>query len=166
MASLPVDWKGSRHWHSLTHCWISMEEEVQTESWYVQRCVPNSTVTRNIGTMDYCNRAGKYESWGKGERSLKSQGSSEAISHYLAHIHASMDMATNMVAVLYSSTHYSHDTPLGHLRITSTTRKMIATKLQQDVTTQCILGVVQCSGRVTKLSRIMRLWKGGGSMER
>ena len=42
--------------------------------------------------------------------------------------------------VRYSSTHYNHDTHLGHLRKSNATRTMIiASKLQQGITTQRML---------------------------
>ena len=128
------------------------EEEVQTKSWYVQRCAPKQHNDKEHWYY-YCNRAGKYESRGKGGRSLKSQGSSKVISHCSAHIHASVDMATNMVTVRYNSTHYNHNTQLGHLRITSTTRKMIATKLQQGVTIQRILDDIRDHDEGTLITR-------------
>ena len=87
----------------------------------------------------YCSRAGKYESQGKCNGSSKSQGTSKVISHCTAHIYATVNIQTRAVRVRYNSTPFNHDTHLGHLRISNATRTMIASKLQQGITTQRIL---------------------------
>jgi hypothetical protein len=114
------------------------KEEMSTHSWYVQNSAPKQLHGKEH-VYYYCNRAGKYESRGKCERSLKCQGTSKAILHCTAHIFATINMKTKTVQVRYNATHYNHDTQLGHLRIPNTTRMMIASKLRQGVTTQRIL---------------------------
>ncbi len=111
---------------------------MRTSSWYVQKCAPQ-LINEKEHHYYYCNRAGKYRSQGKGEKSLKSQGTSKVVSHCCAHIHATINKKTNVVTVHYNSTHYNHETQLGHVRITDTTRLTIAAKLKQGITPQYIL---------------------------
>ena len=114
------------------------EEEVHTSSWYVQKCAPQ-LINEKEHHYYYFNRAGKYRSQSKGERSLKSQGTSKVVSHCCAHIHATINKKTNVITVHYNSTHYNHETQLGHVRITDTTRMTIAAKLKEGKTPQRIL---------------------------
>jgi len=82
------------------------EKRVRTSSWYVQKCAPQLNNEKEHHYY-YCNRAGKYRSRGKGERGLKSQGTSKVVSHCCAHIHATINKKTNAITVHYNSTHYN-----------------------------------------------------------
>ena len=93
----------------------------------MQKCAPQ-IFQENEHYYYYCNRAGNFNPRGKGERGLKSQGSSKIISHCSAHIKAIKNIKTNEVTVQYTCTHYNHQTQLGHLRISNPTRMVIADK--------------------------------------
>ena len=49
------------------------------------------------------------------------------------------DLKAKSILVYYTSTHHSHQTQLGHLRMTNATRMKIASKLQQGITIERIL---------------------------
>ena len=83
----------------------------------------------------------------------KSQGSSKVVFHCSAYIHACVNMTTNIVTVRYNSTHYNHETQLRHLRITYMTKKTIATKLKQGITTQRILDDIRTQKQGTSTTR-------------
>ena len=128
------------------------QEERETHTWYIQRCGAKLG-TENEHWYYYCNRAGKYQARGKNERSLKSQGTSKITSHCSAYIKATRNIKTNNVTVEYNSTHYNHATQLGHLHIDKTTRMMIASKLNQGVTSQRILDDIRDTQDNTNMSR-------------
>ena len=119
--------------------------ERETHSWYIQHCAP--WINNGKGHWYYyCSRAGKYNPRGKGERGMKSQGTSKTISHCSAHIKAIRNIKTNAVKAEFTSSHYSHDTQLGHLRMTNVTRLMIASKLKKGITNQRIIDDIRhCS---------------------
>ena len=84
---------------------------------------------------------------------MKSQGSCKTVVHCSAHIKAIQDIKTNHTTVHYTSTHYNHKTQLGHLRIPSTTRKVIASKLKRGITTQRIIDDIRDSTATAEISR-------------
>ena len=127
------------------------EEEIRTNSWYVQRCAPKQCGFKEHWYY-YCNRAGKYHTIGTNKRCLKSQGTSKQISHCTSHIKATVNKESNVVTVEYNSTHYNHSTNLAHLRITDRSRQTIASKLRQGITPQRILDDIrdQHESRITR----------------
>ena len=114
------------------------KEECETQSSYVQQCAPTQLNGKELWYF-YCNRAGKYNQKGRGERSIKGQGSSKTVRHFSAHIKATKDLKTECVTVNYTCTHYNHKTQLGHLRIPHATQKVIASKLKSGITPQRII---------------------------
>ena len=133
-------------------CEWKEEEEKSTHSWYVQKCAPQQRQD-NKHWYFYCNRAGKYEPRGESQKCIKSQGTSKAVHHCSAYIKATHSITTNKVFVRYNGTHYNHEKQLGHLRIDSQTRNVIASKLQQGVCSQRILDDMR---EITETSAISR----------
>ena len=84
------------------------EEELRTKSWYIQQSAPQ-TYGNNKHYYYHCNRAGNYQARGNNDRSLKSQGSSKAVSHCSAYIQATVNVRECVVNVKYNSTHYNHE---------------------------------------------------------
>ena len=84
---------------------------------------------------------------------MKSQGSCKTIHHCSAHLKAIKDVKTNHTTVNYTSTHYNHKTQLGHLRLPTTTRKVIASKLKRGITAQRIIDDIRDSTQTAKISR-------------
>ena len=80
---------------------------------------------------------------------MKSQGTSKTISHCSAHIKAIRNIKTNAVKAEFISTHYNHDTQLGHLRMTNATRLMIASKLKKGITNQRIIDDIRDCSEMT-----------------
>ena len=128
------------------------KEESNTRSWYVQRCEPRELNEKQYWYY-YCNRAGVHTPQGKGERCIKSQGSSKIIRHCSAHIRAIKDVKTNSVTVHYTPTHYNHKTQLGHLRIPHSTRNIIVSKLKSGVTAQRIIDDIRDNIKGVQLTR-------------
>ena len=128
------------------------KEETNTHSWYVQHCAPLD-INGKEHWYFYCNRSGKYSQRGKGERGMKSQGTSKTISHCSAHIKAIRDIKTDQVSVQYTSTHYNHNTQLCHLRIPNSTRMMIASKLKKGITTERIIDDIRDFSETKHISR-------------
>ena len=128
------------------------KEECDTYSWYVLQCAPQEFNGKQH-LHYYCNRAGKYIQQGKGERNMKSQGTCKTISHCSAHIKAVQDVKTNHITVRYTSTHYNHKPQLGHLRIPTKTRNVIASKLKKGIIVQRIINDIRDSTQTAKISR-------------
>ena len=120
------------------------KEECETHSSYVQQCAPQQLNGKEFWYF-YCHRAGKYCQKGRGERSMKGQGSSKTVRHCSAHIKAIKDLKTGRVTVNYTYTHYNHKTQLGHLRIPQATRRVIASKLKSGITAQRIIDDIRDS---------------------
>ena len=114
------------------------QEERSTNSWYVSNCAAKIFHGKEYHYY-YCNRAGQYRPRGKGERGLKSQGTSKIKPHCSASIKAIKCIKSNKVTVQYTSTHYNHEIQLGHLRINDSTRTMIADKLKKGITVERII---------------------------
>ena len=90
-------------------------------------------------TYYYCNRSGHFKSKGTGKRHLKTQGTSKINSHCTASLTVSKDNHSKCIKVQVCSTHYGHNTSLGHLRILESDRMAIAGQLAQGVDFQHIL---------------------------
>ena len=113
-------------------------DERSTNSWYTANCAAKTLHGKEYYYY-YCNRAGQYKPRGRGERELKSQGTSKIRAHCSAHIKATKYLKTNRTQVQYTTTHYNHATQLGHLRISNSMRTMIAEKLKQGITGERII---------------------------
>lgn len=92
----------------------------------------------------YCNRAGDYESKGKGKRSLKSQGTSKSggSTCSTAFITARTASSTGDVTAEFCLSHVGHRKDTAHTCISWDTRSRIATKLAQGVNTNAIMDFI------------------------
>ena len=131
--------------------WKEQEEQLANAS-YVLHSAPKYC-SGNVVWYFYCNRAGSYAPRGKSERALKSQGTSKTISHCSAHMKAIKNKETDEVSVTYTCTHYNHTHKLGHLHIAATTRDIIASKLQNGVTSERIIDDIRNTSDSTDLHR-------------
>ena len=84
---------------------------------------------------------------------MKSPGTSKTISHCSAHIKAIRNIKTNAVKAECTSSHYSHDTQLGHLRMTNVTRLMITSKLKKGITNQRIIDDIRHCSENSQINR-------------
>ncbi len=127
------------------------EEENLTDSWYVLHSAPN-ICDGNEYYYYYCNRAGKYKSWGSGKRALKSQGSSKLNMNCSAYIKAIKNVRSDCTTVVYSSTHYNHKNQLRHLQISNTT-KLVAEKLEAGISPNRIIQDIRGSKSARGITR-------------
>ena len=114
------------------------EEEILTHSWYVLHSAPNLRDGYEHYYY-YCNRAGKYQSRGSRKRALKSQGTSKLSSNCSAYMKVVRCVNSDFVNLTYSSTHYNHKKQLGHLRISSNIKGVVAEKLKQGISSNRII---------------------------
>ena len=110
-----------------------------------------------IKTYYYCSRSGYFNSESKGERLLKSQGTSKLNTYCTAAITLTKTRSQS-IEVEYCKTHYEHKISLGHLRLADTDRKAIAGQLMQGVSLQHILDTIRNSVG-SKFDRIHLLTK-------
>ena len=114
------------------------QEEMTSHSSYTQACAPQ-TYGDNQHWYYYCNRSGKYQPKGHGQRQIKSQGTCKTGEQCIAHIKATVDALSGQVVVKYCATHHNHDIRLAHLRMSNETRMNVTAKLQQGVSIERIL---------------------------
>ena len=117
--------------------WKAGEEE-KCKSHYVQHSssrIYGATKYRYL----YCNRSGKVRIRGKGERQLKSQGSSKVGLSCIAHMKVMEDTIQGAITAEYCSHHNSHSIKLAHLPIPPDIKHQIAAKLHDGVPIERIL---------------------------
>ena len=121
--------------------WKAGEEE-KCKSHYVQHSssrIYGATKYRYL----YCNRSGKVRVRGKGERQLKSQGSSKVGLSCIAYMKVMEDTIQGAITVEYCSHHNSHSIKLSHLPIPPDIKHHIAAKLHDGVSIERILDDVR-----------------------
>jgi hypothetical protein len=130
------------------------EEEYRTNSFYVQHRAPCTSTEAKVWYF-YCNRSGKYQSKGDGQRTLKTQGSSKLGMFCSAHMRVMQKLSSEKVSVEYCCTHYNHepDKDIAHLRMPEQLRLSIAAKLTQGVTFEKILDDIRDSVGAKGLQR-------------
>jgi len=89
----------------------------------------------------YCNRTGQYTAKGKGNRSLKIQGTSKLGYHCTAYMKVK-EHTSGSVEVEACDFH-NHEKQLGHLLLPESTRKTIAAKLSEGVSISSILDYIR-----------------------
>ena len=116
-------------------------KELESNTKYVQHCAMQTSSTTNRWYY-YCNRGGQYIPKGKGQRSLKMQGTSK-IGHVCpAHMKVIRDISSGIVSVTYYQTH-THSIQLGHIPLPENTRLVVAQKLREGVTIEKILDYIR-----------------------
>ena len=134
-----VQYKTLPNYHSFLE-WKA-EEEKRTKSSFVQKCGTKRSKSAEI-THFYCNRDGQYRSKGHGTRMVKFKGTNKLGTPCTAYLKCTKDTDTEMVSVEYCTVH-SHETQIGHLRLTNDLRASVATKLQMGVPLDIILDEVR-----------------------
>jgi len=113
--------------------------EIKSASSFVLQCAPKQ---RNdyVAYYYYCNRSGHYNPRGKGERSLKLQGSSKLGTYCSAYIR--LRKYESFIEAEICDYH-THETKLAHIRLPESIRCMIAAKLKDGVSITAILDSVR-----------------------
>ena len=119
-------------------------EEKMGKSWFVKQRGDRRTKHYKTSWF-YCNRAGDYESKGKGKRSLKSQGTSKTGCSCPAFITARTAASTGEVTAEFCLSHVGHRKDIAHTRISKDTRSRIAAKLAQGVNMNAIMDFIRDS---------------------
>ena len=117
------------------------QEERHSQSSFVQHSGTKRSTTAEV-TYLYCNRHGTYHPKGHDKRMTKMKGTNKLGSPCTAFIKCTKDDKTEMVTIEYCTVH-SHDTEIGHLRITNDLRESIAAKLHTGIPIDNILDEVR-----------------------
>ena len=102
---------------------------------FVLNCSPKQR-SDHIVYYYYCNRTGQYTAKGKGNRSLKVQGTSKLGYNCTAHLKVK-EHTSGLVEVEACDFH-NHEKLIGHLLLPESTRKIIAAKLSEGVSMSSI----------------------------
>lgn len=94
-------------------------------------------------TYFYCNRSGFFASKSSGRRHSKLQGSAKIDAHCTAAITMTKQVHSGNILAYACKTHYGHQCTLGHIRLQTSEREVIAGKLAQGVRVQHILDTVR-----------------------
>ena len=140
--NLKIEEKTFNNWKEFMK-WKETEEKMG-KSWFVKQRGDRRTKHYKTSWF-YCNRAGDYESKGKGKRSLKSQGTSKTGCSCPAFITARTAVSTGEVTAEFCLSHVGHRKDIAHTRISKDTRSRIAAKLAQGVNMNAIMDFIRDS---------------------
>lgn len=134
------------------------EMEHNTKSSFIKK----NELKSAVGTFNYyfmCSRSGCYVPRGKGKRHLKIQGSNKINGRCPAQIVVNESINDGTCSVIYTETHFGHQTDLGHINLTVSQRENLALKIQQKIPFGSILDDVRNSVIDSNLERIHLLTK-------
>ena len=140
--NLKIEEKTFNNWKEFMK-WKETEEKMG-KSWFVKQRGDRRTKHYKTSWF-YCNRAGDYESKGKGKRSLKSQGTSKTGCSCPAFITARTAVSTGEVTAEFCLSHVGHRKDIAHTRISKDTRSRIAAKLAQGVNMNATMDIIRDS---------------------
>lgn len=129
------------------------EFERSTNSSYAQMCGKKTPLDQST-TYYYCSRSGHFKPKSKGLRLLKSQGSAKINAYCTAAITVNKYQDCGTVSADICSTHHGHEQSLGHLRLSTADRLLIAGQLAQGVKFEHILDKIRDSVNTTRVERI------------